>query len=192
MRRTHIRVTEEERHQLQAELDRVTDVLASADHYAATPSRNYGEFDPVRDARQFIAPCDRCGTAPVFDCVRRQTETSLRPVMLWTLRCPSCGRRGQQYKSITNWNRKVYTAALDWRTFPFFLLASCADVAAAQTKIKAMQADLLLRKKQCDLRLQLGHEVGREFRERIDAYVNWSIAALTLLAKHRTAEELDA
>lgn len=176
-------------------LEAIDALLASDAHYQATPTRNYGPHDPVRDALRFITPC-RCGSGPaelVFDfpdagqLERQGGGPPGEPRRRHFVACRACGQRGRSTASdwyaVIEWNRELYDAATPYESFPFFNLAGL-DVATAQDRVKAIRHDLELRKAQARLRSAAGIETGRRYRERIEAYLGWTLAAASLLKVH--------
>ncbi|MBI5256217.1 MAG: hypothetical protein HY855_06950 [Burkholderiales bacterium] len=180
-------------------LEAIDALLSSDAHYQATPTRNYGPHDPVRDAPRFILPCG-CGGGPatlVFDfpnveqLARQGGGPPGEPRRRHFVACEACGHRGrstaQDWYAVIEWNRELCSAAVPYESFPFFNLAGL-DVATAQDRVKAIRHDLELRKAQARLRSEAGIETGRRYRERIEAYLGWTMAAASLLKAHARAQ----
>lgn len=181
-------------------LSELDDLLASDAHYRATPTRNYGVHDPVADAPNFICGC-RCGAGPgtlVFDfpnadqLARQGGGPQGEPRRRHFVECRHCGQRGrstvQEWTAVVEWNRELYDENMPLERFPFFNLSGLAlDV--AQERVKAIRHDLELRKAQARRQSEAGIETGRRYRERIEAYLGWTIAATSLLKAHARARK---
>lgn len=176
-------------------LGELDDVLASDEHFQATPTRNYGPHDPVLDAVKFICVCS-CGAGSgwlVFDypsaeqMARQGGGLPGEPKRRHFVECRACLRRGRStvhdWSAVIEWNREHYDATFPFERFPFFDLDGL-DVGAAQAEIKAIRRDLELRKAQAKRQSADGIETGKRYRERLEAYLGWAIAAASLLKAH--------
>jgi len=176
-------------------LRELDDVLSSDEHFQATPTRNYGPHDPVLDAVEFICACP-CGAGPghlVFDypsteqLVRQGGGLPGEPKRRHFVECHACRQRGRStvhdWAAVIEWNREHYDARFPVERFPFFDLGGLG-VVAAQAEINAIRRDLELRKSQAKRRSAEGIETGKRYRERLEAYLGWAIAAASLLKAH--------
>lgn len=180
-------------------LQELDDVLASGEHFQATPTRNYGPHDPVLDAVGFICTCPCGGGAGqlVFDypsaeqLARQGGGPAGEPKRRHFVECRVCRRRGRStvhdWAAVIEWNREHYSATFPFERFPFFDLDGL-DVVAAQAEINAIRLDLELRKAQAKRQSADGIETGKRYRERLEAYLGWTIAAASLLKAHARAQ----
>lgn len=183
-------------------LEEIEETLRSDEHYLATPTRNYGERDPVRDAPALTFPCS-CGhpqPRPVFDFpdaeqLRRQGGGPPGPPRRrHFVRCEACGKRGrstaQAWAAVIEWNREHVSPDLPVSAFPFFQLAG-KSLDEAREKIGAIRRDLELRRAEARRRSAEGIETGRAYRARIDAYLGWAICASSLIKVHCHVRQLE-
>jgi hypothetical protein len=176
-------------------LDTLDHLLACGTHHHATPSRNYGSRDPVADAVDFICAC-RCGSGPaerVFDfpdaaqLARQGGGPPGERRRRYFVECRGCARRGRStvhdWAAVVEWNREHYDERMPIGRFPFFRLHGLT-LEDAQERVKAIRHDLELRKVQAKRQSAAGIDTGRRYRERIEAYLGWTIAAASLLKAH--------
>jgi len=180
-------------------LRELDDILSSDAHYDSTHTRNYGPNDPVLDAEKFICPCS-CGShkgALAFDLPNagqlvRRGASPRNPERRHFVTCPDCGRRGlptgHDWAAVIEWNRERYDASFPIDRFPFFLLSGM-ELKEARGKVLSIRSDLELRVAQAKSRIKEGIHAGNRYRERLEAYLGWAIAASSLLKMHARARQ---
>lgn len=161
-------------------------------------TRHYGPHDPVIDAPKFLWACG-CGARPVLrfkgatqpeDTPEPASESGL-VAAAHVVRCPACGRSGKPgfaaWKAITDWNKSNLDLDLSLNQFPFFELGGLS-LRDARVKLVGIRTDLETRRLQAKQRQREGRDAGRRYRDRIDAYLRWTIVAQALaLAQSRRA-----
>lgn len=178
----------------------------SAEALISQVFRHHGPNDPVADALRFVWPCP-CGHQPVlsFD-VRDVSDedasgaTRSLPAR-HSIHCEACDRQGRPgevpWQAVVEWNRAYPDTRLSMAEFPFFELAGLS-LREVRAKLVGVRADLETRRVRAKLKARAGHEVGRRYRECIDAYLRWTIVAQALASAHgriqqrREAEHMSA
>lgn len=168
----------------------------AAQGFAAT--RHYGPFDPVTDAPRFLWPCS-CGARPVLRFKgASQPENPQEPdsehgsvVAAHMVRCPECERSGRPgfaaWEAVTDWNKSNLHLDLSLDQFPFFELGGLS-LRDARARLVGIRTDLETRRLQAKQLQREGRDAGRRYRDRIDAYLRWTIVAQALaLAQSRRA-----
>lgn len=161
--------------------------------HECAPTRNYGDLDPVRDAADLVNKCS-CGSAAV--CVRYgmptrdqmpglTTQGSYSAEPRYYVLCSDCGNRGRatrvQWQAVLEWNKSPQCSPLpDLQDFPFFGLAGL-DGDVARAHVNAIMQDLELRKGEAKKKRQARMPVGAAYLERLEAYLGWSVYALSVL-----------
>lgn len=172
----------------------VQDELGSDEHYASTPTRNYGDLDPVIDAYRFVNKCG-CGSASAVLRFGVPTRDQLPGIQNGThdayvaeprhyVMCV-CGCRGRaaraQWQAVLEWNKSPQcTPRPNLQSFPFFNLAGLSED-DAKARLVAIRHDLELRKAEAKRKRQARMPVGKGYLERIEAYLGWAIYALSVL-----------
>jgi hypothetical protein len=72
--------------------------------------------------------------------------------------------------------------------FPFFQLSGL-PLREARSKLLGVRADLETRRARAKMKARAGQEVGKRYRERIDAYLRWTIVAQALASAHGRAQQ---
>jgi hypothetical protein len=170
--------------------------------------RQYGSHDPVLDAPRFIWRC-ACGEHPTLrfentakaqvisgdedtgfqSSSYRETSASLPPDIVLAgspyhvVRCSYCGRRSRPaplpWEAITDWNRSNLALDMSLEHFPFFELTGL-DARLARAKLMGIRTELETKRIHAKQRLPKGSDLGRRYRERIDAYLRWLVVAQAL------------
>jgi len=165
-------------------------------------TRHYGPHDPVLDAPKFLWACS-CGQRPVLRFkgappaalpaaqAPDQDSDQGSAVAAHVVRCPACGRSSKPgfaaWEAITDWNRSNLALDLCMDQFPFFELSGLS-LRDARAKLVGIRTDLETRRLQAKQRQREGRDPGRRYRDRIDAYLRWTIVAQALgLAQSRKA-----
>lgn len=160
---------------------------------ASGANRHYGPNDPVADALRFIWACP-CGSRPVlsFDVPgeapgRSAPGESVRGAARHFIHCEACDRKGRPggmpWEAVVEWNRAYPDVRLPMVEFPFFELGGLA-LREARSKLLGVRADLETRRARAKMKARAGQEVGKRYRERIDAYLRWTIVAQALASAH--------
>lgn len=161
-------------------------------------ARHYGPHDPVTDAPKFLWACS-CGARPLLR-FKGASQSANTPeldsehgsvVAAHVVRCPACGRSGKPgfaaWEAITDWNKSTPDLNLSLDQFPFFELGGLS-LRDARVKLVGIRTDLETRRLQAKQRQREGRDAGRRYRDRIDAYLRWTIVAQALgLALSRKA-----
>ena len=170
-------------------LRELDDILSSDAHYDSTHTRNYGSNDPLLDADRLICACS-CGSLK-GQLVLRGTSPRDRQQRHF-ITCPDCGRRGlptvHAWAAVIEWNRERYDASFPIDRFPFFLLSGL-ELKEARGKVLSIRSDLELRVAQAKSQIKEGIHTGNRYRERLEAYLGWAIAASSLLKMHARARQ---
>lgn len=179
-------------------LDELDLILASDEHHRRTPSRNYGERDPLSVDGLPVVACD-VGCSPTLSVVvpsgmagERHAFGDDRPRACWAVRCERCDRQGGQshrdWRALVNWS---YERAADGVAriddVRFFNLAGLRE-ADALSRMRAIRLDLWLRIAQGRHGVEVGRKVGGKYLVKLDAYLGWAnvaIMVLSHLAKQR-------
>jgi hypothetical protein len=144
-------------------------------------SRHYGPHDPVLDAPRFLWACV-CGRQPALHLASGPDSLAGHAV-----RCAGCGRSGRPrsaaWQAVTDWNRATPDVELSLERFPFFELEGLT-AREARIKLLGIRTDLETRRLQVAQRQQERREVSKRYRERIDAYLHWTIVAQALGLAH--------
>jgi len=170
----------------------------SGDALGFGAARHYGSHDPVTDAPKFIWACC-CGARPLLR-FKGASQPANTPetdsehgsvVAAHVVRCPACGRSGKPgfaaWEAITDWNKANLDLNLSLDQFPFFELGGLS-LRDARVKLVGIRTDLETRRLQAKQRQREGRDAGRRYRDRIDAYLRWTIVAQALaLAQSRRA-----
>ena len=164
-------------------------------------NRHYGPNDPVADALRFIWPCP-CGQRPVLsfdgpdvpedEHSRAAGEVLLRAPARHFIHCAACDRQGRSgempWQAVAEWNRAYPDTRLPMAEFPFFELAGLS-LREARGKLVGVRADLETRRARAKLKARAGNEVGRRYRDCIDAYLRWTIVAQVLASAHARVQQ---
>lgn len=161
-------------------------------------SRHYGPHDPVVDALRFIWPCP-CGHRPVlsFDVPEEAQSRAAGGVPLQAaarhfIHCEACDRKGRPgempWEAVVEWNRAYPDTRVPMAEFPFFELSGL-PLREARSKLLGVRADLETRRARAKMKARAGQEVGKRYRERIDAYLRWTIVAQALASAHGRAQQ---
>jgi hypothetical protein len=153
-------------------------------------TRHYGPHDPVTDAPKFLWACS-CGARPVLR-FKGASQPESTPesdsehgsvVAAHLVRCPACGRSGKPgfaaWAAITDWNKSNLDLELSLDQFPFFELGGLS-LRDARVKLVGVRTDLETRRLQAKQRQREGRDAGRRYRDRLDAYLRWTIVAQAL------------
>lgn len=160
-------------------------ILDSEAHYQATPTRAYGDIDPVNGAAQTLFPC-ACGGASrlLQDLVPLAKGRRTRHFV----QCSACGQTSIQARSawgaVVLWNKSPAAQHPRLQAFPFFGIQALPLEVAAD-RLRAIRRDLELRKEEAELQSTLRIEVGRNYFERIQAYLGWVLVAFSVLASEQ-------
>jgi hypothetical protein len=170
----------------------------SGDALGFGATRHYGSNDPVTDAPKFLWACI-CGARPLLrfkgasqPANTPEPDSEHGPVVAaHVVRCPACGRSGKPgfaaWEAITDWNKSNLDLDLSLDQFPFFELGGLS-LRDARVKLVGIRTDLETRRLQAKQRQREGRDAGRRYRDRIDAYLRWTIVAQALaLAQSRRA-----
>lgn len=175
-------------------LEELDCVLASDAHHHRTPSRNYGEMDPLSTVGVQMVRCSaRCD--PVLGTVVQDSvlangqaadEDSRR--LLSVVRCDVCGRAGgpsaREWRAVVNWNYERASEGLaKIEDVNFFNLVGLTDVEAMR-KVRAIRLDLWLRIAQGRCAIQAGRKVGGKYIAKLEAYLGWVNVAILALSPH--------
>lgn len=135
---------------------------------------DYGEHDPL-ECDRWVNPCIGCGAQPA-------------PVATGTLvvvRC-TCGAEAlgakMRWQAVMNWNKSPLAKHPHWRDLPFFFLSDL-DIAAARHKLARLRTHLELRANIAGTRRALGMSAGRDFIQRLKAYLAWCHYAQSLVVR---------
>jgi len=158
--------------------------------------RHYGPHDPVLDAPKFLWACS-CGARPALRFkgalpAAQAPEQDLdqgSASAAHLVRCPACGRSSRPgfaaWEAITDWNRSNLALDVSLDQFPFFELSGLS-LRDARVKLVGIRTDLETRRLQAKQRQREGRDPGRRYRDRIDAYLRWTLVAQALgLAQSR-------
>lgn len=170
--------------------------------------RQYGSHDPVLDAPRFIWRC-ACGERPTLrientakeQVISGDEDTAFQASSYWetsaslppdivlagspyhVVRCSYCGRHSRPaplpWEAITDWNRSNLALDMSLEHFPFFELMGL-DARAARAKLMGVRTELETKRIHAKQRLPKGSDLGRRYRERIDAYLRWVVVAQAL------------
>lgn len=171
--------------------------------------RQYGSHDPVLDAPRFIWRC-ACGEHPALHFENADAEQVVSPAGVETgfqassnwvtsssllpdtlpagspyhvVRCSYCGRQSRPaplpWEAITDWNRTNLALGMSLEHFPFFELKGL-DARLARTKLMGIRTELETKRIHAKQRTPKGSDMGRRYRERIDAYLRWVVVAQAL------------
>ncbi|CAD5366570.1 exported hypothetical protein [Rubrivivax sp. A210] len=161
---------------------------AAARHRHATEAmsdfgRDYGPNDPVTSAPGLIWPCP-CGGTPVMR-FELHDEASREPYHF--VQCVLCDREGRPallpWEAVAEWDRAYPNLKVTMGSFPFFMIGELSP-RDARTRLLSIRHDLERRRAETKLRSREGVVVGKRYRERIDAYLRWTIVAQSLATAH--------
>lgn len=173
----------------------------SDEHYDATPTRYYGEFDPVAETKSHINRCAQCESSavaiqhdyPRIDQVPGAQNTGTinpyTPKKAHFVECTGCNARGlaatTAWQAVIVWNKSRHSIYPSYRELPLFGLQSL-DVPAAKERLVGIRRDLELRSKEAGLRRALGktHQ-NQNHIERMKAYLAWCIYAQGVVKESR-------
>ena len=166
-----------------AKLERLQRELDSIQHYARTPTRHYGEHDPMQVP---TVACEDCGATPRM---RKAAGKTLR----WVVTCPDCQKTGgppqkRPWQAALAWNR-INLRNGDYRELPLFGLARLTPAEAHQ-RLLGIRKDLELRKKRVGVKRRIAQlrgerPPGKTYQQRLDAYLQWAILAQSLVKLQR-------
>lgn len=155
--------------------------------------RRFGPHDPVFDAALLLWPCLCGGTAAITH--PRGLDSPVPDPQLHVVRCPDCGNSSASWPStwqaVTSWNQANPHKGLALEQFPFFEMAGLSQH-QARTKLLGVRAELESRRLSIHRRLQAGQEVSRRYRERVDAYLRWTMVAHALAKAQAQAQAQQA
>jgi len=167
-------------------------ILSSDEHYQATPSRNYGDLDPLDSLAEGMQPCCACGKKPELklEIPKASQLTGVPPNYVprsrrWFASCV-CGIVGpalkEKHLACGAWNRSGLAIPLAWKDFPFMGVVNLAPDVAKQ-RLSAIKDDLDLRLQEAYLRLRVGDDnpPGPRFVASLSAYREWALYGLWLL-----------
>lgn len=174
-------------------IEQIEQILNSPEHYERTPSRNYGERDPLTNAGEYIISCCKPTRAQLITVSTKDlppqwsSRLSMRSSVAQVVRCEECGRQGTP--SLREWR-----AVIDWcfiraqagcgtlEDIPFFNLRGFSSE-KARSHIEAIRHDLQLRVELAKKRRDLGvKDVGGRYIAKLDAYVGWCNVALQIIS----------
>lgn len=153
--------------------------LKSDDHYDNTDTVTYGNHDPLSVP---VPECDTCGS-------KGQMQKIPGEKIKWKVTCLGCN------KTIQTPQRRPWQAALMWcdanlgtqtyRSLPMFGLSELSP-SEAKSRMMGIRRNLELRKKITGLERTIANKLkkrppGREYQQRLEAYLKWSMLALRLL-----------
>ncbi len=156
------------------------DELMSDEHYAKTETLTYGEHDPFSIP---VPKCDTCGS-------KGQMQKVLGEKIKWKVVCLGC-----HHKTIQAPQRKPWQAALMWcdinlgslsyKDLPLFGLSNLSEPVAKE-RMKGIRRNLELRKNITGLERTIANKLkkrppGREYQQKLEAYLKWSLLALRLI-----------
>lgn len=153
--------------------------ILSDEHYERTPTRHYGQFDPLAQTVEHINRCAACGA------FARLTRNERR----YQVKCVRCTGSGpvarKPWQAIVDWNKSPLSTNPSYRTLPLFGLASLAP-AEAKERLIGIRRDLELRTKEAGLERNLGKGVGENYLQRLKALLAWCIYAQGLVKLEET------
>lgn len=169
----------------------------SDEHYDATPTHYYGEFDPIEESHKHVNACSTCSSTNVFchhdlptidqvpGAQNSGTINAWRPKKSHFVACAICGARGRAAKTpwqaILEWNKSRQSIHPAYTDLPLFGLRSL-DRSGAQERLTGIRRDLELRAKEAGLRRTLGHtRTNQNHIDRMKAYLAWCIYAQGLV-----------
>lgn len=173
-----------------ADLDRV---LTSDEHHRRTPSRNYGDRDPLSVDEPPIIRCEGTCRPALFlvdasevreDWVAR---LAVKPTVANRVRCDRCQKAGpaslREWRAVINWNYdRACEGAGRIEDIPFFNLAGMPGPDAL-VRLKAIRLDLWLRLAQARAGNRVGRPVGGKYLAKIEAYLGWANVAILILER---------
>lgn len=165
-------------------LAQIDTVLESDAHYAATPTRNYGDADPLVNAAQQVFDC-KCGSPAclVLDKPPAKALAGMRNAKVmddgrtYFVKCtrPECESVGQpslrDWRAVIDWNFMRGRATLE--DVPYFNMRGMSP-AQAQKHIEAIRWDLALRLAKADKERAAGLDVGGLYIARLNAWFGWA------------------
>lgn len=156
-----------------AKLRALEDELFSCTQCASSDTLTYGDFDPLRETTLYLNPCAACCGRPGL-CQAEQRFYV----------CCECGVIGTrcraEWQAVLDWNKSRRSVSPDYRTLPCFALDDL-EPEAAKARLTVIRRNLELRSKIAGLRRELGESVGRDYQQRLKAYLGWCIYAKSLV-----------
>lgn len=152
-------------------------VLNSYEHFGATPTLDYGPYDPHQVE---LCSCIRCGSIP-------QYKEVMRTFIYWQVVCKCGARSGTfvfQWRAALDWcthNLK----SLDYKQLPLFDLANL-NYGQARERMIGIRDNLMVRVELIDIYkicAQFGKASppGRQYERRLRAYLEWARLAIKLI-----------
>lgn len=183
-------------------IEQLEAILQSDQHYQATPSRNYGERDPLEATSDLMLACT-CGAPLVMlegrtiqATVRHQPLPRDRESSAYQAICARCGRADapslRHWRAVVDWNfrsAKMFRAPL--AEFPFFNLAGLSDDQCVE-RLNCIKYDLMLRRALAKRQREAGKDVGGRFLARLDAYLGWINVGLRVAVLRGRADGRDS
>ncbi|AZT48732.1 hypothetical protein C6Z68_003671 [Salmonella enterica subsp. enterica serovar 4,[5],12:i:-] len=153
--------------------------LKSDEHYNQTETVAYGHHDPLSVP---VAVCDSCHG-------RAQMQKVIGSPVRWNMVCLVCGKtipqhRKRPWQAAIAWNQ-INLGTQDYRQLPLFGLGSLSPESARQ-KMVGIRRNLELRKSLAGIERTIAHREGqrppgKEYQQRLEAYLQWAMLALRLL-----------
>ena len=159
--------------------------LMSDDHYAKTETLTYGSHDPFSIP---VPNCDTCGS-------KGQMQKVPGEKIKWKVVCLGC------HKTIHAPQKRPWQAALMWcdinlgslsyKDLPLFGLSKLSEP-VAKKRMQGIRRNLELRKNIAGLERTIANKQnkrppGREYQQKLEAYLKWSMLALRLIKYTVTA-----
>ena len=153
--------------------------LKSDEHYDNTDTLAYGHHDPLS---VLMPVCDSCDS-------KGQMQKVTGKIIKWRVTCLGCN------KTIQAPQRRPWQAALMWceinlgslayKSLPLFGLSELS-AADAKMRMLGIRKNLELRKNITGLERTIANKLkkrppGREYQERLEAYLKWSLLAIRLI-----------
>lgn len=175
-------------------LMKITERLGSDEHYQSTVTRNYGEFDPIAQTRDYINLCN-CGKPGVLvndipAPIPRRVKPIVEPLApYWHVYCQSCQVDGpatrNHWQAILDWNRGPLSKKPPYGDLPLFGLGLLTPEQAL-TRLNSIRLDLELRIKEArhkryDKTIPDKDKPGGRYVAKMRAYLAWAIYAQMLL-----------
>lgn len=173
------------------ELDRI---LGSDAHHRRTPSRNYGDRDPLSteglQAFRCSAECAPSMGTVAEDLSVRAPQGDVAAKVLHVVRCEACGKAGgpagREWRALVNWNYERAAEGVGQLDGVKFFNLVGLDAAEALCRVRAIRLDLWLRIAQGRCAIQAGKKVGGKYIAKLEAYLGWvNVAIMVLTANAR-------
>lgn len=153
--------------------------LKSDEHYDNTDTVTYGSHDPLSVP---VPKCDSCDS-------KGQIQKVHGEKIKWKITCLGCN------KTIQTPQRRPWQAALMWcdinlgsqsyKALPIFGLSELSP-SEAKIRLLGIRRNLELRKSITGLERTIANKLkkrppGRDYQQRLDAYLKWSLLAIRLV-----------